>query len=62
VLALRTRLVVAIVLGLVGLGWVGQGLGILPFGFMSGQTFWALAGVVLLGVAAYLAWGARPRG
>jgi uncharacterized membrane protein len=57
----RSRLVVAIVLGLLGLAWLGQGLGLVPGSFMTGQTFWALAGVAALTAAIYLAWGPLRR-
>lgn len=54
----RLRLVVAVLLGVVGLVWVGQGLGFLPGSFMTGDRSWAAAGVVAMSVGAYLAWDA----
>lgn len=45
------RLAVAIVLFLVGLVWIGQGTGGIPGSAMSGITFWAAAGVVLVVLA-----------
>jgi hypothetical protein len=57
----RSRLIVAIVLGLLGAVWLGQGLGLVPGSFMTGQTFWALAGVAALTAAIYLAWGPLRR-
>ena len=42
------RLVIAVILVLLGLGWIGQGLGILPGSLMSGQVIWAVIGAVLL--------------
>ena len=42
------RLVVAAVLVLVGLVWIGQGTGKIPGSAMSGVSFWAAAGVVLV--------------
>ncbi len=58
----RNRMIVALLVGLLGVFWIGQGVGLLPGSLMSGQTFWALAGVVVLGVAVVLAWRARARG
>jgi hypothetical protein len=44
----RTRLVLAIVLVLVGLVWLGQGLGLIPGSVMSGSAFWAVVGAGLV--------------
>ena len=53
----RRRVVIAGVLGLVGLVWVGQGLGVLGGGFMVGDPLWALAGAALIVAAVvYAAW------
>jgi hypothetical protein len=49
-----SRLVIAAVLGLLGLVWLGQGLGFIPGSFMTGSQFWATVGTVLLVVAAAL--------
>ena len=43
-----SRLLVAIVLVLLGLVWIGQGSGILGGSAMSGSSFWAVVGVILL--------------
>ena len=54
----RTRVIVAAIVGLVGLVWVAQGLGV-PIGgsFMVGDMFWAYAGAVLVAFAVgYAAW------
>ncbi len=48
----RTPLIVAIVLALVGLVWLGQGTGLIGGSAMSGSSFWAIVGVVLLVAAA----------
>jgi hypothetical protein len=57
------RLIVGILLGLLGLVWVGQGLNLIKGSMMTGQLQWAVIGVVLLVVAAWLVWGAaRARG
>ncbi len=46
-----SRLVIAAVIALVGLVWLGQGLGYIPGSFMTGSQFWATVGTVLLVVA-----------
>lgn len=56
----RGRLVAAIVMLLVGLLWIGQGIGILGGSAMSGQSFWALIGGLMVVAAAVVAWTARP--
>jgi len=55
----RPRLAVALVLLLVGLVWIGQGVGLLGGSPMSSQTIWAVVGSVLVLVAAGVAWTAR---
>ena len=49
-----TRLVLAAVLALVGIVWLGQGLGFIEGSFMTGSLFWAAVGVVLLAGAVLL--------
>lgn len=60
----RTRLVVLALVGVVGLVWLLQGLGV-PIGgsFMVGDPFWASMGAMLIGLAIGLAWRTlrRPR-
>lgn len=53
------RYAVAVVLVLVGLIWIGQGIGVVPGSFMSGQQVWAGIGAVCVAVGAYLAWSTR---
>jgi hypothetical protein len=43
-----SRLIVAAVLLVVGLVWIGQGSGAIAGSAMSGTSFWAAAGVVLV--------------
>jgi hypothetical protein len=57
----RNRLAVAALLLVVGLVWIGQGIGVVAGSFMTGQAFWALVGLACVLVAAALAWTARPR-
>ena len=53
----RTRSFVAVIVALVGLVWIGQGIGVIPGSFMSGSPFWAVAGLALVaGAAIYAAW------
>jgi hypothetical protein len=47
-----TRVAIACLLALVGLVWVGQGVGLIPGSVMSGDPFWAVVGGVLLVVGA----------
>jgi hypothetical protein len=41
-------LVIAVLLGLAGIVWLGQGLGFIPGSFMTGNTMWAVIGAVCL--------------
>jgi hypothetical protein len=43
-----SRLVIAVILGLLGLVWLAQGLGVLAGTAMSGSFFWAIVGAGLL--------------
>ncbi len=45
------RVVIAVILGLAGLVWMAQGLGVLPGTAMSGSIFWAIVGAALVVVA-----------
>ena len=57
------RIIGAIVLVLLGLLWIGQGLNLLAGSAMSGQAMWAIIGLVVALVGAWLLWGAaRGRG
>ena len=60
---MRTRWIVAALLALVGLTFIGQGLGYVGGSAMSGSSFWAGVGIILLVVAGFVAWmafRARP--
>jgi hypothetical protein len=50
----RSRIALAVLLTLVGLVWLGQGTGLIGGSAMSGSSFWALVGAVLLAIAAVL--------
>jgi hypothetical protein len=52
---LRTsRLLIALLLGLVGIVWIGQGVGLIGGSFMTGSAFWAVVGTILLVAAVAL--------
>jgi glucose dehydrogenase len=56
------RLAIALILALVGLVWIGQGIGAIGGSAMSGSPFWAVVGLVLLVAAALVvAWDMRLR-
>ncbi len=50
----RSRLLIALILGLVGLVWLGQGLALIKGSAMSGSNFWAIVGALLLVLAALI--------
>jgi glucose dehydrogenase len=43
-----SRLVIAALIALVGLVWIGQGTGLIGGSAMSGSLFWAIVGIVLI--------------
>jgi hypothetical protein len=49
-----SRLVVGLVLALLGVLWVGQGVGLIVGSFMTGSGVWAVIGAILLVVAGVL--------
>ena len=55
------RIVIGAIAIVVGLVWIGQGVGAIGGSFMSGEAVWAVIGavVVLLGVALLRGAGAR---
>jgi type IV secretory pathway VirB2 component (pilin) len=56
------RLVLAAVLAVVGVVWIGQGVGWVHGSFMTGQAVWAVIGAVLVLAAAALVRGAMRAG
>jgi lipopolysaccharide export system protein LptC len=62
---MRSRWIIAAVLALVGIVWIGQGTGVIRgSGFMTDDIRWAVVGVVLLVAGLIVAWTAvrsRPR-
>ena len=59
----RRWLIIGGLLMVAGVVWIGQGLGIIPGSFMSGDPFWAAAGGVALvvGVVVMVSALRRPR-
>jgi glucose dehydrogenase len=54
--------IAGVVCVLIGLVWIGQGINLLPGSFMSGQSMWAIIGLVVLVIGAWLLWSvARQR-
>jgi hypothetical protein len=49
-----SRILLAVVLGLVGVVWLGQGLGYISGSPMTGSQFWATVGTLLVVVAVAL--------
>lgn len=49
-----SRLLIALLLGLVGIVWIGQGVGLIGGSFMTGSAFWAVVGTILLVAAVAL--------
>jgi hypothetical protein len=57
---MRIRLLLGLLLVLVGLVWIGQGIGLIGGSFMSNDAAWTVIGVLTLGVGMVLvAWGIR---
>lgn len=57
----RLRLLVAAVLAVTGLVWIGQGLGYIPGSFMTGDITWTYIGAGVLAGAAILSASAWRR-
>lgn len=50
------RTVASVILAVVGVVWIGQGLGLIPGSFMTSDLRWAAAGVLLLVAAGVVTW------
>ncbi len=63
---MRGRLITAASLAVVGLIWIGQGLGFFRgSSFMVDEPFWAAVGAVFVvggSILAFSAWRSRPQG
>jgi hypothetical protein len=62
---MRNRWILAALLALIGIVWIGQGTGMIRgSGFMTDDVRWAIVGVVLLLAGVLVGWTAlraRPR-
>ena len=55
-------IVISVLVGLLGLVWIGQGVGLIRGSFMTGDPKWAVIGAVLLvAAAAGVYWTLRRR-
>ena len=54
-----SRLVIVAVLLVLGLLWIGQGLGYIGGSAMSGASIWAVIGAILVIAALAIAWSER---
>ena len=53
-------MILGVLMAVVGGTWLLQGVGVLPGSFMTGQTFWAVVGALVLAAGAVLCYfGAR---
>jgi uncharacterized membrane protein len=59
--SVRLLLVIGALLIAAGAIWIGQGMGVIPGSFMSGDPFWAAAGGVALVVGVVLVVSALRR-
>ena len=56
---MKPRMVVALLVGAVGLVFLGQGIGWIPGSYMTGDPTWAVVGAVMVAIAAVLVWRGR---
>jgi hypothetical protein len=54
------RLILGVLMCVVGGVWFFQGIGVIEGSFMTGQVFWTVIGVILLGLGLRMMWRARP--
>jgi len=55
---MRAQVVIAVILLIVGVVWVGQGVGWIHGSFMTGEPLWAVIGAIAILVALALLRGA----
>jgi hypothetical protein len=55
---MRAQVVIAVIVLIVGLVWVGQGIGLIHGSFMTGEALWAVIGAILILIALALLRGA----
>lgn len=51
---MRVLIGLGVLSGIVGLVWLGQGLGLIGGSFMTGQAVWAVIGAIAILVGAFL--------
>ena len=56
---MKLTYVIAVLMALVGVVFLGQGLGYIGGSSMTGSSFWAVVGALLLVGAAVVAWRTR---
>jgi hypothetical protein len=56
---MRVRMIIGFLLCVLGLVWLGQGVGLIGGSFMSGEAIWAVIGLVVLAFGIVLI--RRPR-
>ena len=56
---MRARVVVAVVMLVIGLVWIGQGVGLIGGSFMTGEALWAVIGAAVILLAVALLQGVR---
>lgn len=56
---MKSKMAVALLIGAVGLIFLGQGIGWIPGSYMTGDPTWAVVGSVMVVIAAILLWRAR---
>ena len=54
-------LIIATLLALAGIVWLGQGIGLIHGSYMTGQPKWAIIGTALIVAAAGMFWVVRTR-
>ena len=53
--------ILGVIIAIVGITWFLQGINVLPGSFMTGQTQWAIYGVITFAIGAAMAlYGRRP--
>jgi len=56
---MKSRMAVALLIGAVGLIFLGQGIGWIPGSYMTGDPTWAVVGAVMVVIAGALIWRGR---
>jgi hypothetical protein len=59
---MKSKMAVALLIGAVGLIFLGQGFGWIPGSYMTGDPTWAVVGGVMVVIAVVLVWRGRRTG